>query len=117
LDGVATAAPYGAVAFADGINGASVTPAADNGATSHALPITATAQQLLGTAVGANLVALGALIALSGVVPPEAAEQAVAGRKPGGNAEAAVRALRAGFDLARAATADCGAQTAESAPR
>ena len=89
-----------------------VTPASTNGGVCHALPITATAQQVLGTTVSANLVALGALIGLSGVVPPEAAEQAVAARKPGGNAEAAVRALRAGFDLARAATANCGVRTA-----
>ena len=69
------------------------------GAVSHALPITATAQRVLGTAMGANLVALGAIVGLSGAVPVEAAEHVVAARRPGGSAERALSAFRAGLDL------------------
>jgi 2-oxoglutarate ferredoxin oxidoreductase subunit beta len=65
----------------------------------HALPLGATAQRVLGTPLGANVVALGALVGISGVVPPEAAEQALAARKPGGSAETALRAFRAGLAL------------------
>jgi 2-oxoglutarate ferredoxin oxidoreductase subunit gamma len=83
------------------VDSARVTPATPNGVTCHALPITATAQRLLGTTVGANLVALGALVGLSRIVLAEASEQAVAARKPGGDAARAVTALRAGFSLAR----------------
>ncbi|OGK86608.1 MAG: hypothetical protein A2X52_19965 [Candidatus Rokubacteria bacterium GWC2_70_16] len=65
----------------------------------HALPITATAQRVLGTAMGANLVALGAIVGLSGAVPVEAAERAVTARRPGGSVERALRAFRAGLAL------------------
>lgn len=68
-------------------------------AAAHALPLTATAVRVLGTAVGANLVALGALAGLSGAVPVDALEHAVAARRPGGSAERALLALRAGLDL------------------
>jgi 2-oxoglutarate ferredoxin oxidoreductase subunit gamma len=78
-----------------------VTPPPPHGTICHALSITGTAQRLLGTTMGANLVALGALVELSRVVPAEAAEQAVAARRPGGDAARALGALRAGFVLAR----------------
>ncbi len=65
----------------------------------HALPLTATALRVLGTPVGANLVGLGALVGLSGVVPAAALERAVAQRRPGGSTERALAALRAGFEL------------------
>ncbi|MDP2626367.1 MAG: 2-oxoacid:acceptor oxidoreductase family protein [Candidatus Rokubacteria bacterium] len=65
----------------------------------HALPIIATAQRVLGTAMGANLVALGAIVALTGAVPVEAAERAVTARRPGGSVERALRAFRAGLAL------------------
>ncbi len=68
-----------------------------------AFPITAIAKQRLGTAVGANVVALGVLVALSHVVPVEAAEQAIAARRPGGSAEPSLRAFRAGLDLVETA--------------
>ncbi len=70
-------------------------------ATCHALPISETALRVLGTPVGANLVALGALVELSGVVSLEAMERAIAARKPGGSAEPGLRAFRAGLELAR----------------
>jgi 2-oxoglutarate ferredoxin oxidoreductase subunit gamma len=65
----------------------------------HALPIAATAVRVLGTAVGANLVALGALVGLSAAVPMEALERAVSARRPGGSTERALKALRAGLEL------------------
>lgn len=67
---------------------------------SHALPIFATARQCLGTTLGANLVALGALVGMTGVVPAEAAESAIAARRLGGSAEPGLRAFRAGLQLA-----------------
>jgi len=70
-----------------------------NGFACHALPITATAQRVLGTAMGANLVALGAIVALTGAVPVEAAERAIAARRPGGSIERALAAFRAGLEL------------------
>ncbi|HBH03270.1 MAG TPA: 2-oxoacid:ferredoxin oxidoreductase subunit gamma, partial [Candidatus Rokubacteria bacterium] len=51
---------------------------------------------------GANLVALGALVALSDVVTREALERAVAARRPGDSAERALLAVRAGFELVAA---------------
>jgi 2-oxoglutarate ferredoxin oxidoreductase subunit beta len=74
-----------------------------DGITRHALPILATAQRVLGTQVGANLVALGALVALSGMVPGPAMEQVIAARRPGGSPERALRAFRAGTELGRRA--------------
>jgi 2-oxoglutarate ferredoxin oxidoreductase subunit beta len=65
----------------------------------RALPIIATAERLLGTPVGANLVGLGALVTVSGVVPPEAVEATIRERRPGGSAERAIRAFRAGVAL------------------
>lgn len=66
----------------------------------HALPITATAMRVLGTPVGANLVALGALVGVCGVVSAGALEQVLSARRPGGSAERALLALRAGMELA-----------------
>ena len=71
--------------------------------TCRALPITATAQRELGTTLGANLVALGALIGLDPIVPVEALERVVADRAPGGSPDRALRALRAGLALSRSA--------------
>jgi 2-oxoglutarate ferredoxin oxidoreductase subunit gamma len=67
---------------------------------SYSLPILATARQVLGSTVGANLVALGAVVALSALVDPDAVERAMARRRPGGSVEPAVRAFRAGLELA-----------------
>jgi len=83
-----------------------VRPAATDGLAVHALPLGATAQRVLGTPLGANVVALGALVGLSRVMPPEAAEQALAARKPGGSAESALRAFRAGLALVSPRAAD-----------
>ena len=85
------------------VDGDRVRAAPADGAVLHALPIFATAQRVLGTTMGANLIALGAIVGLTGAVPPEAAERAVAARRPGGSAEPAVRAFRAGLELVRPA--------------
>ncbi len=90
----------GALVLVDGERAPSG-PAGDG--TRRALPILATAQQVLGTQVGANLVALGALVTLSGVLPAQAVEDAIAARRPGGSTERALRAFRAGIELARQA--------------
>jgi len=76
-----------------------VRPAPGAGAACHQLPVTATAMRVLGTTIGANLVALGALVKLSGVVPLEALERVIAARRPGGSVERALAALRAGLEL------------------
>jgi 2-oxoglutarate/2-oxoacid ferredoxin oxidoreductase subunit beta len=65
----------------------------------HDLPITAAALRAVGATLGANLVALGALIGVSGLVPVEAVEHAIARRRPGGSTERALQAFRAGLAL------------------
>jgi 2-oxoglutarate ferredoxin oxidoreductase subunit gamma len=87
------------------VDGDRVRAAPTEGAVLHALPISAAAQRVLGSTMGANLVALGAIVGLCGAVPPEAAERAVAARRPGGSAAPAVRAFRAGLELAGAGLA------------
>lgn len=69
--------------------------------TVRSLPIVAEARRTLGATLGANLVALGALIALTEIVPSDAVARAVARRRPGGDPERSVRAFRAGEALAR----------------
>ena len=55
---------------------------------------------VLSAAVLVNyLVALGAIVALTGAVPVEAAERAIAARRPGGSLERALAAFRAGLAL------------------
>lgn len=65
-----------------------------------ALRMTDAARAELGTTLGANLVALGALVQASGIVPVDAAESAIEDRSPGGS-ERALRAFRLGLRLAR----------------
>jgi 2-oxoglutarate ferredoxin oxidoreductase subunit gamma len=69
------------------------------------LPLTAAARDSLGRAVVANVVGLGALVALTGVVSRRALEAAVRRRAPRGSDEINARALAAGWDLALSATA------------
>jgi 2-oxoglutarate ferredoxin oxidoreductase subunit beta len=90
--------PAGLLLFDDGL----VRPKAGNGAACQGLPITATAMRVLGTAIGANLVALGALVELSAAVPVKALEHSIALRRPGGSVERGLAALRAGRELVRA---------------
>ena len=65
----------------------------------YRLPILETAKEL-GRAMVANIVSLGAIVALSGVVSREAIEQAILARVPKGTEALNRRALEAGFDLA-----------------
>jgi 2-oxoglutarate ferredoxin oxidoreductase subunit gamma len=62
------------------------------------LPITKIAQQTTGKSITANVVALGALVGLTGIVSREAIEQAVAARAPKGTEAMNRAALAAGFD-------------------
>jgi len=64
------------------------------------LPITATARATVGNGPGANLVALGAFVETTGVVPIEAVEAAISARPPGGSVALALAALHAGSRLA-----------------
>jgi 2-oxoglutarate ferredoxin oxidoreductase subunit gamma len=64
------------------------------------IPILETAANEIGKKVVANIVALGVLGGLSGVVKPETLETAVLNRVPKGTEELNLRALRAGFALA-----------------
>jgi len=68
--------------------------------TRFSLPILETAKEKLGKEVVANIVALGAIAALSQVVSRAAIEKAVLARVPKGTEELNLRALTAGFDLA-----------------
>lgn len=74
-------------------------PAAPSGATQvWALPIVATAVRT-GGAIATNMVALGALTALTGIVEADALERAVAARFPARSRETNLRALAAGQRL------------------
>lgn len=63
------------------------------------LPITHTATSVCGKALFANIVALGAIVALTHCVSNEALEKAVLGRVPKGTEEANKNALEAGKRL------------------
>ncbi len=60
----------------------------------------ATAVSAAGNPVATNIVALGALVGLTGVVEVEALERAVAARVPPRSREMNLRALAAGMRLA-----------------
>ncbi|RPI82687.1 MAG: 2-oxoacid:ferredoxin oxidoreductase subunit gamma [Chloroflexi bacterium] len=60
-------------------------------------PITALAEKASGRAITANVVALGVLVGLTGVVSREAIEKAVTARAPKGTEEMNKAALTAGF--------------------
>jgi 2-oxoglutarate ferredoxin oxidoreductase subunit gamma len=65
-----------------------------------ALPILDTAATAIGKKVVANIVALGVLGGLSGIVRRESLESAVRNRVPKGTEELNLKALRAGLELA-----------------
>jgi 2-oxoglutarate ferredoxin oxidoreductase subunit gamma len=73
------------------------------------LPLTRAARDSLGRAIVANVLGLGALVALTGVVSRRSLEAAVRRRAPRGSDEINARALAAGWDLALAAAAPAGA--------
>jgi 2-oxoglutarate ferredoxin oxidoreductase subunit gamma len=66
----------------------------------HRLPITRLAQEGTGQAITANVVALGLLVKLSGVVSEKAIEKAVMARAPKGTEEMNRRALEIGLEVA-----------------
>ncbi len=66
-----------------------------------ASPITETAIACSGKAIVANIVALGLLVELTGVVSPGACEKAVLARVPPGTEQLNKKALEAGYALAK----------------
>lgn len=68
------------------------------------LPITDIARRDAGRQMTANMVALGALMGLAGLVTPEAAEHAVRERVPKGTEELNLKAFRLGMKWAREAS-------------
>jgi len=66
------------------------------------LPIIRTAAEEIGKSFVANIVALGAIAAITGQVTYESVERAVLSRVPKGTEEMNKKALKAGFDLAKA---------------
>lgn len=69
----------------------------------YRLPFLERARETAGKALFANIVALGAVVALSGIVSLEAMERAVLTRAPKGTGEQNLQALTAGFELVRIA--------------
>ncbi len=65
----------------------------------YEIPITRTAQEGLGRVLFANIVALGAMIQLTGVVSQESLVKAVLNRVPKGTEEINKKAVRLGFSL------------------
>ena len=70
--------------------------------TVRAVPITRLAEEATGRLVTANIVALGVIVGLSGVVSDAALRSAVTARAPEGTAEINLKALEAGLNAARA---------------
>lgn len=64
-------------------------------------PITELARQVTGKEITANIVALGLLVGLTGIVSRESLEAAVRARAPRGTAEMNLKALAAGLERAR----------------
>ncbi len=62
-----------------------------------ALPLTEMAREETGTAMTANMVALGALVSLTGIIPRKYLEEAVLARIPKGTGELNIKALRSGY--------------------
>jgi 2-oxoglutarate ferredoxin oxidoreductase subunit gamma len=73
------------------------TPRAD----AYRVPMTQIAEEATGKAVTANMVALGLLVGLTGVVSIPAIEAAVVARSPKGTEALNVKALHAGLEWAR----------------
>ena len=65
------------------------------------VPLTRIAQEKLGRALGANIIALGVICGLSSVVSMDALGHALVKRVPKGTEELNKRALQAGFELAK----------------
>ncbi len=88
--------------------------AAPTGVRLVGIPLTAIARDEVGKALVANVVALGALAALTGAVSREALERAVLARVPKGTEELNRRALEAGY-LAAGAARESGGERRDAA--
>jgi 2-oxoglutarate ferredoxin oxidoreductase subunit gamma len=66
----------------------------------HCIPITRIAEEATGRRVAANIVALGLVVGLTGIVSTEAVTSAVSARAPKGTEELNLKALRAGLHVA-----------------
>jgi len=69
------------------------------------VPILKTANEVIGKKVVANIVALGVLGGISGIVKPETLAMAVKNRVPKGTEDLNVKALEAGIEIARSSKA------------
>ncbi len=69
----------------------------------YVLDMVKTAREELGKLLGLNIIALGALVAISGIVSHESAEKALMSRVPKGFEEYNKKALEIGFRLAKEA--------------
>ena len=69
------------------------------------IPIISTAKNEVGRAIVANIVALGAMVALTGIVTRESAERAVLSRVPSAFTELNRKAFQMGYEKALAAKA------------
>lgn len=78
-----------------------VGPVADGPWRARSLPIEATAARVAGSPMATNMVALGALAQMTGVVGEAALADAVRARVPSRTRDSNLRALRAGFELSR----------------
>jgi 2-oxoglutarate ferredoxin oxidoreductase subunit gamma len=85
--------------------------AAAEGMVAHGLPFAQAATDELGKKVVTNIVSLGAFVAISGVLPPEAVEQAVLNRVPARFRELNERAFRLGLQLAKTAASPGGVRS------
>ncbi|MEA3339600.1 MAG: 2-oxoacid:acceptor oxidoreductase family protein [Chloroflexota bacterium] len=65
------------------------------------MPMTTTAQEVAGRKIVANVVGLGVLVGLTGIVSRESLEAAVKERAPQGTEEINLKALAAGFEAAK----------------
>ncbi len=68
--------------------------------TVYSLPVFELAQEKIGKRIVANIIALGVVVGLTGVVSRKAIEEAVLGRIPRGTEELNLRALQVGFEEA-----------------
>ena len=71
----------------------------DFGGKVYELPITHSAKEVLGKALFANIIALGALVKLTGIVSEESLVKAVLNRVPKGTEDKNKQALQVGMDL------------------
>ena len=72
----------------------------------YRLPITRLAREKVGRDIVANIVAIGVLTTITGIVSREALTRAVLGRVPKGTEEINQRALQVGFEAAEALLAE-----------